>query len=111
MGLLRQLRQLDERCVSPFEPRRNTQKQKRNVRGVGDVNWVTQANATQSKLAYVDDDGHAIIKVDNTTFVPYNYKRDSVSSPLLPSERQIAPPQRRGLLSGGTRCIGGPRHR
>ena len=55
MGLLRQLRQLDERCVSPFELRRNTQKQKRNVRCVGDVNWVTQANATQSKLAYVDE--------------------------------------------------------
>ncbi|TBU31022.1 concanavalin A-like lectin/glucanase domain-containing protein [Dichomitus squalens] len=44
----------------------------------GDVTWVTQANATQSKLSYVDDAGHAIIKVDNTTFVPYNYKRDSV---------------------------------
>ncbi|KAI1787368.1 concanavalin A-like lectin/glucanase domain-containing protein [Ganoderma leucocontextum] len=44
----------------------------------GDVNWVTQANATQSKLAYVDDAGHVIIKVDNTTFVPYNYKRDTV---------------------------------
>ncbi|KAI0363232.1 hypothetical protein BV20DRAFT_1040025 [Pilatotrama ljubarskyi] len=44
----------------------------------GDVNWVDQTNATQSKLAYVNDAGHAIIKVDNTTFVPYNYKRDSV---------------------------------
>ena len=45
---------------------------------------MTQANATQSKLAYVDDAGHAIIKVDNTTFVSYNYKRDSVSSPSFP---------------------------
>ncbi|KAI8996256.1 concanavalin A-like lectin/glucanase domain-containing protein [Trametes punicea] len=44
----------------------------------GDVNWVDQANATQSKLAYVNDAGHAIIKVDNTSFVPWNYKRDSV---------------------------------
>ena len=87
MGLLRQLRQLDERCVSPFEPRRNTQK--RNVWCVGDVNWVTQANATQSKLAYVDDAGHAIIKVDNTTFVPYNYKRDSVSSPSFPLSARL----------------------
>ncbi|KAI0830328.1 concanavalin A-like lectin/glucanase domain-containing protein [Trametes gibbosa] len=44
----------------------------------GDVIWVTKANATQSKLAYVNDAGNAIIKVDNTTFVPYNEKRDSV---------------------------------
>ncbi|KAI0645466.1 concanavalin A-like lectin/glucanase domain-containing protein [Trametes meyenii] len=44
----------------------------------GDVNWVDQANATQSKLAYVNDAGHAIIKVDDTSFVPFNYKRDSV---------------------------------
>ncbi|KAH9858403.1 concanavalin A-like lectin/glucanase domain-containing protein [Lenzites betulinus] len=44
----------------------------------GDVNWVDQTNATQSKLAYVNDAGHAVIKVDDTSFVPYNYKRDSV---------------------------------
>ncbi|KAI0772345.1 concanavalin A-like lectin/glucanase domain-containing protein [Trametes elegans] len=44
----------------------------------GDVVWVDQANATQSKLAYVNDAGHAIIKVDNTTNVPYNEKRNSV---------------------------------
>ncbi|KAI0823309.1 concanavalin A-like lectin/glucanase domain-containing protein [Trametes gibbosa] len=43
-----------------------------------DVNWVDQANATQSRLAYVNDAGHAVIKVDDTSFVPYNYKRDSV---------------------------------
>ncbi|KAI0365645.1 hypothetical protein BV20DRAFT_723497 [Pilatotrama ljubarskyi] len=44
----------------------------------GDVNWVDQTNATQSKLAYVNDAGHAIVKVDDTSFVPFNYKRDSV---------------------------------
>ncbi|KAL1942511.1 hypothetical protein VTO73DRAFT_6113 [Trametes versicolor] len=44
----------------------------------GDVNWVSQANATQSKIAYVNDAGHAIVKVDDTSFVPYNSKRDSV---------------------------------
>lgn len=44
----------------------------------GDVNWVTEANATQAKLAYVDGAGHAIIKVDNTSSVPYNEKRDTV---------------------------------
>lgn len=42
---------------------------------------MSQANATQSKLAYVNDNGVAIIKVDNTTFVPYNDKRDSVRTP------------------------------
>ncbi|KAH9886712.1 concanavalin A-like lectin/glucanase domain-containing protein [Cubamyces lactineus] len=44
----------------------------------GDVNWVDQANATQDHLAYVNDAGHAIIKVDNTSNVPWNYKRNSV---------------------------------
>ena len=66
------------------------------VLGAGDVNWVTQANATQSKLAYVDDSGHAIIKVDNTTVVPYNYKRDTVCPPLFVLFHQhIASPQLR----------------
>lgn len=45
---------------------------------IGDVEYVSQANATQSKLAYVNDNGAAIIKVDNTTTVPWNDKRDSV---------------------------------
>ncbi|KAH9840138.1 concanavalin A-like lectin/glucanase domain-containing protein [Rhodofomes roseus] len=44
----------------------------------GDINYVSQANATAEKLAYVDNNGAAIIKVDNTTFVPWNQKRDSV---------------------------------
>lgn len=42
----------------------------------GDVTYVNQTNATG--LAYVDSSGHAIIKVDNTSFVPYNDKRNSV---------------------------------
>ncbi|KAH9931633.1 concanavalin A-like lectin/glucanase domain-containing protein [Epithele typhae] len=44
----------------------------------GDVTFVTKANATSEKLAYVNDAGKAIITVDNTTSVVYNYKRDSV---------------------------------
>lgn len=44
----------------------------------GDVTYVDQANATSSKLAYVNDAGHAIIKVDNTSVVPWNDKRNSV---------------------------------
>ncbi|TFY62543.1 hypothetical protein EVJ58_g3801 [Rhodofomes roseus] len=44
----------------------------------GDVEYVSQTNATESKLAYVDSNGAAIIKVDNTSFVPWDDKRDSV---------------------------------
>ncbi|RPD77276.1 hypothetical protein L226DRAFT_459589 [Lentinus tigrinus ALCF2SS1-7] len=44
----------------------------------GDVNYVSAANASAEKLAYVNDAGKVIITLDNTTSVPYNYKRDSV---------------------------------
>ena len=50
---------------------------------IGDVNWVSEANATQSQLAYVNDAGRVIIKVDNTSFVPWNEKRDTVSPPTV----------------------------
>ena len=42
----------------------------------GDVIYVNQTNATN--LAYVTNSGTAIIKVDNTSFVPFNDKRNSV---------------------------------
>ena len=42
----------------------------------GDVTYVNKTNATN--LAYVNTGGQAIIKVDNTSYVPYNDKRDSV---------------------------------
>ncbi|GBE86887.1 concanavalin A-like lectin/glucanase domain-containing protein [Sparassis latifolia] len=44
----------------------------------GDVTYVNQTNATAFNLAYVNPAGNAIIKVDNTSFVPYNEKRNSV---------------------------------
>ncbi|RDX41602.1 hypothetical protein OH76DRAFT_1489360 [Lentinus brumalis] len=44
----------------------------------GDVNFVSAANASSEKLAYVNDAGKVIITVDNTTSVTYNNKRDSV---------------------------------
>ena len=43
---------------------------------IGDVIYVNQTNATN--LAYVSSSDTAIIKVDNTSFVPYNDKRNSV---------------------------------
>ena len=46
-----------------------------------------------SSLAYVDpNSGHAIIKVDNTTFVPFNQKRNSVRftpSPYYPARLML----------------------
>jgi len=45
---------------------------------LGDVWYLDQTNATSQNLAYVNSAGNAIIKVDNTTNVPYNQKRNSV---------------------------------
>lgn len=44
----------------------------------GDAIWVNKSVATSDHLAYVDSNGKAILKVDNTTNVIYNYKRNSV---------------------------------
>jgi len=44
----------------------------------GDVWYLDQTNATSQNLAYVNSAGNAIIKVDNTTNVPYNQKRNSI---------------------------------
>ncbi|CDO68761.1 Glycoside Hydrolase Family 16 protein [Trametes cinnabarina] len=44
----------------------------------GDVNYLSQANATADNLVFVNNAGNAIIKVDNTSFVPFNFKRNSV---------------------------------
>ncbi|KAI0089537.1 concanavalin A-like lectin/glucanase domain-containing protein [Irpex rosettiformis] len=45
---------------------------------LGDVWWLNQTEATAEHLAYVNDAGHAIIRVDNTTNVPLNEKRNTV---------------------------------
>lgn len=45
----------------------------------GDIIWVNQSVADSSpQLTYVNSAGHAIIKVDNSSTVPYNDKRNSV---------------------------------
>lgn len=41
---------------------------------------MNQSVATNDRLAYVDSNGKAILKVDNLTNVPYNEKRNTVSS-------------------------------
>jgi len=44
----------------------------------GDVIFVNQTTGLQQQLTYVNSAGNGIIKVDNTTFVPYNQKRNAV---------------------------------
>jgi hypothetical protein len=45
---------------------------------LGDVWWLNETAAMQENLAYVNDAGNAIIKVDNTSTVAYGDKRNSV---------------------------------
>ncbi|KDR80022.1 hypothetical protein GALMADRAFT_62843 [Galerina marginata CBS 339.88] len=44
----------------------------------GDVNWLDRTNATDKKLAFTNDVGNAILKVDNSTDVAWGDKRDSI---------------------------------
>ncbi|KAI9058735.1 glycoside hydrolase family 16 protein [Trametes sanguinea] len=44
----------------------------------GHVNYLNQSDATSQKLAYVNDAGHAIIKVDDFSTVIWENKRNSV---------------------------------
>lgn len=46
----------------------------------GDAIWVNQSVATNDRLAYVDSNGKAILRVDNSTNVPWNEKRNTVGS-------------------------------
>ncbi|KAF9485088.1 hypothetical protein BDN70DRAFT_871784 [Pholiota conissans] len=45
---------------------------------LGDVNWLDRTNATNEKLAFVNGANNAILKVDNTTNVIWQNKRDSI---------------------------------
>ncbi|EIW77172.1 glycoside hydrolase family 16 protein [Coniophora puteana RWD-64-598 SS2] len=44
----------------------------------GNVTWVSQSVAASQDLAYVNNNGHAILKVDNTTNVPSGGRRNSI---------------------------------
>ncbi|CAL1709040.1 unnamed protein product [Somion occarium] len=45
---------------------------------LGDVWWLNASDSFSQKLAYVNDAGHAVMKVDNTSNVPFNEKRNTV---------------------------------
>jgi hypothetical protein len=45
---------------------------------LGDVWWLDEADAMNQSLAYVNSANNAIIKVDNTSNVAYNQKRNTV---------------------------------
>ncbi|KAJ9107734.1 hypothetical protein QFC21_001195 [Naganishia friedmannii] len=44
----------------------------------GDAIWVNSTVGTSDQLTYATSGGNAIVKVDNTSTVEYNYKRNSV---------------------------------
>ncbi|KAH9851304.1 concanavalin A-like lectin/glucanase domain-containing protein [Lenzites betulinus] len=44
----------------------------------GHVNYLNQSSATSNKLAYVNDAGNAVLKVDDFSFVAWEQKRNSV---------------------------------
>ncbi|KAH8097026.1 concanavalin A-like lectin/glucanase domain-containing protein [Cristinia sonorae] len=45
---------------------------------LGDVWWLNKTDAMSQRLAYINDAGRAIMKVDNTSVVPLNEKRNTV---------------------------------
>ena len=51
---------------------------------IGDVWWLDEADATSQHLAYINSANNAIIKVDNTSNVALNQKRNTVRH--LPSQ-------------------------
>ncbi|TFY63493.1 hypothetical protein EVG20_g6292 [Dentipellis fragilis] len=45
---------------------------------LGDVWWQDRNTATQQRLAYINDNGRAVMRVDNSSNVPFNEKRNSI---------------------------------
>ena len=52
-------------------------------RRAGDVNYLSQANASADNIAFIQNN-QAIIKIDNTSDVQFNFKRNSVRYVLSP---------------------------
>ncbi|KAH9974021.1 concanavalin A-like lectin/glucanase domain-containing protein [Lactifluus volemus] len=45
---------------------------------LGDVKWLDRNSATQQGLVYINEQAQAIIRVDNSSQVPFNDKRNSI---------------------------------
>ncbi len=76
MGFLRKLGQSDARCEDCIL---RTEYCTSAHCFAGDVWWLDASDAFSQQLAYVNSAGNAIMKVDNTSVVPFNQKRNSVS--------------------------------
>ena len=72
----------------------------------GDAIWVNQSLATADHLAYVDGNGKAIIKVDNTSNVIYNNKRNSVRSTRALEGPSIHPSSKVRVTTANTFPVG-----
>ena len=44
----------------------------------GDVWWLNKSEAFSQRLAYVNEKNQVVMKVDNTSYVPLNEKRNSI---------------------------------
>lgn len=75
VGVLWILRQPDEREFFPVRSANDTKPKPQ-----GDAIWVNDSVATTDRLAYMDGNGKAILRVDNFTNVPFNEKRNTVGS-------------------------------
>jgi hypothetical protein len=67
---------------------------------LGDVKYLTQEDANTQCLAYVNNAGNAIFKVDNTSKVAFNSKRNSYFRYVLNSSNHIL----LGLFELSMRC-------
>lgn len=55
-----------------------------NLIGIaGDTWWVNENDAFAQGLAFINQAGHAVIRVDNNTNVPFDIKRNSVCFELF----------------------------
>ena len=57
---------------------------------IGDVWWLNETEAMNQQLAYINSADNAIMKVDNTTNVPFGQKRNTVRGYCSCQEMRIS---------------------
>jgi len=72
----------------------------------GNVLYANKSYATSQQLAYVNSQGHAIIKVDNTTNVATGQNRNSVRNNEAPKHPELISAQQIRITSQDTYAIG-----